>query len=58
MRQRYTPQLSEENVQRLYRLKQTSGRSMVRLLNEMVEAYFATHEAQMDHITTDRKEQS
>ncbi len=56
MRQRYTPQLSEENVQRLYRLKQTSGRSMVRLLNEIVDAYFATNHVQTDATTEQRKE--
>jgi hypothetical protein len=41
MRGRYTPQLSEENIRRLYNLKQQCGCSMVRLLNEIVSAYFA-----------------
>ena len=40
MRERYTPPLSEENVRRLYHLKQSTGKTMVRLLNEIVDAHF------------------
>jgi len=40
MPERYTPQLSEENVRRLYHLKQSTGKTMVRLLNEIVDAHF------------------
>ncbi len=39
MQRLYTPQLSEENVRRLYRLKQQRRRSMVSLLNEIVGKY-------------------
>ena len=40
MPERYTPPLSEENVRRLYHLKQSTGKTMVRLLNEIVDAHF------------------
>lgn len=38
-RRRYTPQLTEENVRRLYHLKQKCRRSMASLLNEIVGKY-------------------
>jgi hypothetical protein len=41
MPERYTPQFSEENVRRLYLLRQSAGKTMVRLLNEIVDAHFA-----------------
>ena len=56
MHGKYTPQLSEKNIRRLYALKQQSGRSMVRLLNEIVAAYFATQHPQTDTTTAQRKE--
>ena len=39
---RYTPQLSAENIRRLYHLKQTTRRPMTTLLNGIVAAYFET----------------
>ena len=41
MRRLYSPQLSEANVQRLYRLKQQRGRSMTSLLNEILDTYLS-----------------
>jgi len=40
-RRLYTPQLTEENVRRLYRLRQKCRRSMASLLNEIVGTYCA-----------------
>lgn len=54
----YTPQLSADNVRRLYHLKETTRRSMVSLLNEIVEEYFRNHEVETDQPTVDRKEAS
>jgi hypothetical protein len=56
MRGTYTPQLSEENIRRLYTLKQQCGRSMVRLLNDIVSAYFAAHRDEATPENDQRKE--
>jgi hypothetical protein len=56
MRGIYTPQLSEENIRRLYALKQQCGRSMVRLLNDIVSAYFAAHDNEATPENDQRKE--
>ena len=53
----YTPQLSEENIRRLYVLKQQCGRSMVRLLNDIVSAYFAANHDEATPGNDQRKDQ-
>jgi predicted DNA-binding protein len=54
MPERYTPQLSEENVRRLYHLKQSTGKTMVRLLNEIVDAHFTEGDINSDPHSDDQ----
>ncbi len=42
----YQPVMSEENVRRLYFLKLEKRRPMTKLLDEILNEYFETHETQ------------
>jgi mRNA-degrading endonuclease RelE of RelBE toxin-antitoxin system len=42
----YQPEMSEENVRRLYYLKVEKRKPMTKLLNQILEEYFQQHEQQ------------
>lgn len=37
----YQPRMSDENVRRIYELKERTGRPMTEILNEIIECSFA-----------------
>jgi len=48
----YQPVISDENVQRLYRMKLKEKRPMTKLINQILDASFSTY----DHDPTERME--
>ncbi len=48
----YQPLITDENIQRLYRLKLKEKRPMTKLINQILDAFFSTY----DHDLTERSE--
>jgi hypothetical protein len=48
----YQPLITDENIQRLYRMKLKEKRPMTRLINQILNDFFSIY----DHNTTERRE--
>ena len=48
----YQPVITDENIQRLYRMKLKEKRPMTKLINQILDHFFSIY----DHNTTERKE--
>jgi hypothetical protein len=48
----YQPEISDENIERLYRMKLKEKRPMTRLINQILDNFFSIY----DHNTTERRE--
>jgi hypothetical protein len=48
----YQPLITDENIQRLYRMKLKEKRPMTRLINQILDDFFSTH----DHYPAERRE--
>jgi len=48
----YQPLITDENIQRLYRMKLKEKRPMTKLINQILDGFFSTY----DHDPTERRE--
>ena len=48
----YQPLITDENIQRLYRMKLKEKRPMTKLINQILDAFFSSY----DHDPTERRE--
>ena len=48
----YQPLITDENIQRLYRMKLKEKRPMTKLINQILDSFFSTY----DHDSDERRE--
>ena len=48
----YQPEITEENIRKLYRMKLMERRPMTKLINQILDDFFSIY----DHNTTERRE--